>query len=45
MGFLAKLELIPPQYRWGMIPALLLLVAVAYGYGMYKPAGERIRRL
>jgi type IV pilus assembly protein PilO len=45
MGFLARLELIPPQYRWGMIPALLLLVAVAYGYGMYKPEGERIRSL
>jgi len=45
MGFLAKLELIPPQYRWGMIPALLLLVTVAYGYGMYKPEGERIRSL
>ena len=45
MGFLAKLEAIPPQYRWGMIPGLLLLVAVAYGYGMYKPEGERISRL
>lgn len=45
MGFLAKLELIPPQYRWGMIPTLLLLVAVAYGYGLYKPEGERIHRL
>jgi type IV pilus assembly protein PilO len=45
MGFLAKLELIPPQYRWGMIPALLLLVAVAYGYGLYKPEGERIHSL
>jgi len=45
MGFLVKLELIPPQYRWGMIPALLLLIAVAYGYGVHKPAGERIRSL
>jgi type IV pilus assembly protein PilO len=45
MGFLANLEAIPSQYRWGMIPALLLLIAVAYGYGMYKPEGERISRL
>jgi type IV pilus assembly protein PilO len=28
-----------------MIPALLLLIAVAYVYGMYKPEGERISRL
>lgn len=45
MGFLGKLESIPSQYRWAMIPVLLLLVVAGYWYGFYQPEGEKIASL
>ncbi len=45
MGFLGKLEAIPSQYRWAMIPGLLLLIVAGYWYGMYEPEREKIASL
>ena len=45
MGFLGKLETIPSQYRWAMIPGLLIVVAVAYWYGLHRPKAQEITAL
>src|SRR5687768_6079642 len=45
MGFLAKLETIPAQYRWAFMPAPMLIVAVAYWYLFYQPTAEVIANL
>jgi type IV pilus assembly protein PilO len=45
MEFLEKLETIPSQYRWAMLPALLLVLATAYWYFLYQPQREAIARL
>jgi type IV pilus assembly protein PilO len=45
MGFWERLEAIPSQYRWMMIPGLLLLLGVAYWYFLYQPRAEEIARL
>jgi type IV pilus assembly protein PilO len=45
MGFLAKLETIPAQYRWALMPAPMLIVAVAYWYLFYQPTAEVIENL
>jgi type IV pilus assembly protein PilO len=45
MGFWERLEAIPSQYRWAMIPALLVVLGVAYWYFVYQPRAEEIARL
>jgi type IV pilus assembly protein PilO len=45
MGFLAKLETIPSQYRWALMLVPMLIVAVAYWYLMHKPTAEVIANL
>lgn len=45
MGFLKKLEIIPSQYRWAMIPGLLLLLGVAYWQFLYQPRAEALTLL
>ena len=45
MGFLAKLETIPSQYRWALIPLPLLIVAVSYWYFLYQPEAQVIENL
>jgi type IV pilus assembly protein PilO len=45
MEFWERLEAIPSQYRWAMIPAILLLLAAAYWYTVYQPRAEEIARL
>jgi type IV pilus assembly protein PilO len=45
MGFLAKLETIPSQYRWAMLPALLLVLGTAYWFFLYSPQAEAIERV
>jgi type IV pilus assembly protein PilO len=45
MEFLEKLETIPSQYRWAMLPALLLVLATAYWYFLYQPQSDAITRL
>jgi type IV pilus assembly protein PilO len=45
MGFLTKLETIPSQYRWALIPLPLLIVAVSYWYFLYQPAAQVIENL
>jgi type IV pilus assembly protein PilO len=44
-AFRERLEAIPSQYRWAMIPAILLLLAAAYWYTVYQPRQEEIARL
>ncbi len=45
MKFLEKLEAIPAQYRWAMIPGVLLLLGVVYWYFLYQPSAEAITRI
>jgi type IV pilus assembly protein PilO len=45
MGFWESLEAIPSQYRWAMIPGILLLLGVTYWYFLYQPRAEEIARL
>lgn len=45
MGFWERLEAIPSQYRWAMIPALLVVLGAAYWYFVYQPRTEEIARL
>jgi type IV pilus assembly protein PilO len=45
MEFLEKLETIPSQYRWAMLPALLLVLATAYWYFLYQPQSEAITHM
>ena len=45
MGFLAKLETIPSQYRWALMFVPVLIVAAAYWYLMYQPTAEVIENL
>lgn len=45
MGFWERLEAIPSQYRWVMIPSLLVVLGVAYWYFLYQPRAEDIARL
>jgi type IV pilus assembly protein PilO len=45
MGFWERLEAIPSQYRWAMIPLILGLLGVAYWYVVYQPRAEEIARL
>lgn len=45
MGFWERLEAIPSQYRWAMIPGILLLLGVAYWYFLYQPRAEAIARI
>lgn len=42
MRFLGRLETIPSQYRWAMIPGLLVVMAVAYWYGWHRPQAQEI---
>jgi type IV pilus assembly protein PilO len=45
MDFWDRLEAIPSQYRWGLIPVLLLLLGAAYWYTVHQPRAEEIARL
>lgn len=45
MDFWERLEGIPSQYRWAMIPAILVLLGAAYWYFLYNPRAETIARL
>lgn len=45
MGFWERLEAIPSQYRWAMIPAILIVLGVAYWYALYQPRAEEIAKL
>jgi type IV pilus assembly protein PilO len=45
MGFWERLEAIPSQYRWAMIPVILVLLGVVYWYVVYQPRAEEIARL
>ncbi len=45
MNFWERLEAIPSQYRWAMIPGILVLLGVAYWYFLYQPRAEAIARL
>ena len=45
MGFWERLEAIPSQYRWAMIPGLLVVLGVAFWYFLYQPKAEEIARV
>ncbi len=45
MGFWEQLEAIPSNYRWILIPVLLLLLVGADWYFLYQPRAEEIARL
>lgn len=45
MGLIEKLETIPSQYRWAMLPALLLMLGTAYWFFLYQPQAEAITRV
>jgi type IV pilus assembly protein PilO len=45
MGFWEQLEAIPANYRWILIPVLLLLLVGADWYFLYQPRAEEIARL
>jgi type IV pilus assembly protein PilO len=45
MGFWEQLEAIPSNYRWILIPVLLLLLVGAGWYFLYQPRAEEIARL
>ncbi|MFQ5872748.1 MAG: type 4a pilus biogenesis protein PilO [Dehalococcoidia bacterium] len=45
MAFGEQLEAIPSQYRWAMIPGILVLLGVAYWYFLYQPWAEEVARL
>ena len=45
MGFWEQLEAIPSNYRWILIPVLLLLLVAADWYFLYQPRAEEIARL
>src|SRR5437899_1751678 len=45
MGFWERLEAIPSQYRWAMIPGLLVVLGVAFWYFLYEPQAEEIARV
>ena len=45
MGFWERLEAIPSQYRWAMIPGMLVVLGLAYWYLVYQPRAEEIARL
>src|SRR5262245_19809010 len=45
MGFWERLEAIPSQYRWAMIPGLVLVLAVAFWYFLYQPRSEEIAKV
>jgi type IV pilus assembly protein PilO len=45
MELIEKLETIPSQYRWAMIPALLLVLGAAYWFFLYQPQAEAITRV
>ena len=40
-----RLEAMPSQYRWAMIPVILGLIWGAYWYFLSKPLGEKIAGL
>ena len=45
MGFSERLEAIPSQYRWAMIPCIMVLLGVAHWYFLYQPKNEQIDHL
>jgi len=45
MGFWERLEAIPSQYRWAMIPGLLVVLVVAFWYFLYQPRAEDIAHI
>jgi type IV pilus assembly protein PilO len=44
-AFWGRLEAMPSQYRWALIPGILLLLGAAYWYTVYQPRQEEIARL
>ena len=45
MGVWESLEAIPAQYRWAMIPCIILLLGVGYWHFLYQPRAEEIAKL
>lgn len=45
MAFGEQFEAIPSQYRWAMIPGIIVLLGVVYWYFLYQPWAEEVARL
>ena len=45
MGFMDRLEAVPSQWRWMMIPILIVVLGGGYWFLSYKPRAEAITEL